>query len=300
MNAGIIGVGNLGSIHLRILRGIKSVKKIYLVDIDPGKLHAYPEDKLSDYRQLNGKVDFVIVAVPTSLHYPISRFFLEHKIPVLVEKPLTNRLNEAKSLIHLAKKHHTLLEVGHVERYNNALISSKKFIKSPRFIECHRLSPYPWRSLDIGVVLDLMIHDLDIILDIVKDKVKKIEAVGVNVLSGYEDIANARLTFSKGCIANITASRISHERLRKFRVFSQNSYLSLDYANQKVDIYRKESNRIEKKSLDIKKGESLKNEDSEFVQSVKRKMFSLSSCNKAMDALALALKIQKIIAKSTS
>ncbi len=298
MKAGIIGIGNLGSIHLRILRQMKTIKKIYLVDIDPDKLHAHPEEKFSDYTQLAGKVDLVIIAVPTSLHYLIAKFFLSHHIPVLVEKPLTNSLKEAQSLIHIAKKKKTLLEVGHVERHNNALISSRKFISSPRFIECHRLSPYPWRSLDIGVVLDLMIHDLDIILDIVRDKVKRIEAVGVRVLSDYEDIANARLTFAKGCIANITASRISKEKLRKFRMFSHNSYLSLDYADQKAEIYYKKGRHIQKHELPIEKGESLHNEDKGFVNAVRRKTFSLASCNKAMDALALALKIQKTIAKT--
>lgn len=301
MKAGIVGVGKAGSFHLKALRRLKVIKNIYPVDIDPQKLSQYKkegEEAFSDYKNLKGKVDFVVIATPTSIHFEVARFFLDNKIPVLVEKPLANSLTEADKLISLSQKNKTLLFVGHIERYNNAYIYTKNLIKNPEFIECHRLSMYPYRSLDISVVLDLMIHDLDIILDITKDKVKKIDAVGVKVLSGYEDIANARITFQKGCIANVTASRVSKEQVRKFRVFSSNAYISIDYATQEVEIYQKIKDEIRKKVLRIQKEEPLKKELDEFINLVKKRALSYSSSQKARDALALALKIQALIKKN--
>ena len=298
MKAGIVGVGKLGSIHLRILKEIKAIKEIILVDIDKAKLRPYKEESFSDYRKIKNIVDLVIVSSPTSTHFKIARFFLNHRIPVLVEKPITTTLIQAKTLLSISQRTKTLLFVGHVERYNSAYLAAKKFILQPQFIECHRLSPYPHRSLDIGVVADLMIHDLDIILDIVKDDIKTINAVGVKVLSPYEDIANARLTFRRGCTANITASRISKEHMRKIRVFAHNCYVSLDYTQQEVELYKKMDNHIIKRRLTIKKEEPLKQEVVDFVTMVKRNTFSLSSCRKATCALALALKIQRMIGKN--
>jgi predicted dehydrogenase len=296
MRVGIIGVGKLGSVHLRIYQEIKEIKKIYLVDIDKKKLSLYKNfESFSSYKNLKGKVDLVSIASPTNTHYEIAKFFLKNKIPVLVEKPLTINCQEAEKLLNLAKKTETLLFVGHVERYNNAYLAVKKIVKNPLFIECHRLSPYPFRSLDISVILDLMIHDLDIILDLVKDKIKKIEAKGVRVLSSSEDIANVRITFKKGCVANITSSRISSKKERKIRIFMPNCYISLDYANQNVEVYRKTKRKIIKKILSVKKEEPLKKEILDFVGMVKKKTFSLDSANKAKEALKLACKIEKII-----
>jgi len=296
MRAGIIGLGRLGSIHLRIYKEIKEIEKIYLVDTDRAKLDADNNLKnFQDYKQLQGLVDLVSIATPTTTHFEIARFFLKNKIPVLVEKPLTQNIQEAEILIKLAKKNKTLLLVGHVERYNSAYLAVKKTIKNPLFIECHRLSPYPWRSLDIGVVLDLMIHDLDIILYLLKDSVKKIEVKGVKVLSASEDIANARLTFENGCVANITSSRISAKTERKIRIFMPNCYISLDYAQQTVDIYRKVKSQIVKKRLPISKEQPLKKEITDFVTLVKKQRFSIEDAEKAKDALKLALRIQKAI-----
>ena len=191
-----------------------------------------------------------------------------------------------------------MLFVGHVERYNNAYISVKKMIKSPVFIECHRLSVYPNRSLDISVILDLMIHDLDIILDFVKDEIKKIEAKGVKVLSSAEDIANVRITFKNGCVANLTSSRISAKKERKKRVFTPNGYISLDYANQSAEIYQKTRNKITKNILPINKEEPLKNELIDFVSLVKRGKFTIDYASAAKDALKLACEIENIIKSS--
>jgi len=291
---GVIGVGKLGSIHLRIYKEINEIEKIYLVDLDQEKLAPYSElDSFSDYRKLKGKVDLVTVATPTSTHFEITKFFLKNRIPVLVEKPLTQNMPEAQKLIALSKKYRTFLSVGHVERYNNAYISARRIVKNPLFIECHRLSPYPKRSLDISVALDLMIHDLDIILDLVKDKIKKVEAKGVKVLSPSADIANARVTFKKGCVANITASRISAKRERKIRIFMHNCYISLDYATQEVEIYQKIGDQIQRQALPINKEEPLKKEIIDFVRAVKNKIFKLEYAINAKDALALALQIEK-------
>jgi len=294
---GIVGLGRIGTFHLRIYKQIKEVGEIHLADIDKGKTSSFSEPFFSSYKDLLGKVDLVSIASPTSTHATIGKFFLKNKIPCLIEKPLANNERDARSLIKYAQRNKTLLFVGHVERYNNAYLTAKKVIINPQFIECHRLSPYPNRSLDIGVVLDLMIHDLDIILDIVKDKVKRVEAVGIKVLSSSEDIANARITFRGGCVANITASRVSTERVRKFRVFFLNHYISLDYAQQEVDIYKKVGSSITKDVLTIDREEPLRKEIEEFVSMVKNNNYTLDYAYKAHDALALALHIQRLIHK---
>jgi predicted dehydrogenase len=295
MKVGIIGIGKLGSIHLRIYKEIRDIEKIYIADTTEKILDSHKDiPSFTDYRQLLGKVDLISIATPTSTHFEIASFFLKNNIPVFVEKPITQNLEEANKLLNLSKDRKTLLFVGHVERYNNAYLSVKKIIKNPLFIECHRLSPYPHRSLDIGVILDLMIHDLDIILGLLKDDVKKIEAKGVKILSSTEDIANARITFKGGCVANITASRISAKRERKIRIFMNNCYMSLDYAQQEVEIYQKLKKEIKKKLLPINKEEPLKKEILDFVKLVKTNTFNIAYAQSARDALALALKIQKI------
>ena len=299
LKVGIIGVGRLGSIHLRIYNELKGIDKIYLVDTSNDALRQWPDyQHFADYRQLIDKVDLVSIATPTAMHFEIAQFFLKNSIPVLVEKPLTQNLNEAKKLIDLSKKNKTLLFVGHVERYNNAYLAIREIIKDALFIECHRLSPYPHRSLDISVILDLMIHDLDIILYLIKDRIKKIQAKGVRVISSTEDIANARITFAGGCVANITSSRISDKKERKMRIFMPNCYISMDYAKQEVQIYKKTENTINKEILQINKEEPLKKEIHDFVTLVSKNEFIIEFAEKAKDALALACKIEKIIKKS--
>lgn len=296
MKVGIIGIGKLGSIHLRIYKEIKEIDKVYIVDTNETQLALHKDiSAFTDYRRIASMVDLVSVATPTSTHFEIARFFLEHHIPVLVEKPLTQNLRQAQKLIEIAKKNHALLFVGHVERYNNAYLAIKKIVKNPLFIECHRLNPYPHRSLDISVVLDLMIHDLDIILDLVNDTVKKVEAKGVKVLSREADIANVRITFKKGCVANVTSSRISAKKERKIRIFLSHCYISLDYAQQQAEIYRKTNETIKSEFLPIQKEEPLKKEITNFVEMVKQKRFEIEDAQKAKEALGLALHIQKIM-----
>lgn len=298
LNVAVIGAGKIGSIHHRIYNEIEDIGKVYVVDTDKNKKSLY-DNFFTNYKKIPDDINLVSIASSTPTHYKIAKFFLEKKIPVLVEKPITEKSSQAKKLLEIAKENNTLIFVGHVERYNNAYLTAKNIIKDPKFIECHRLSPYPNRSLDVGVVLDLMIHDLDIILDIVKDNVKKIDATGINVLSSYEDIANVRITFEKGCIANITASRISKERVRKFRVFFKNHYISLDYANQEIEIYQKNNSNISQEKLDLHKEQPLQKEIQDFVRMVIEKRTDIKSAKNAKDALELALKIQKIINKKT-
>jgi predicted dehydrogenase len=298
LKVGIIGLGKLGSIHLRIYKESRKIGKIYLVDTDKKALKQPGLPAYSNYRSLKNKVDLVSIATPTSTHFEIARFFLENKIPVLVEKPITKNTQEAKKLIRIAQKNKTLIFVGHVERFNSAYLKAKETIKNPLFIECHRLSPYPHRSLDISVVLDLMIHDLDIILDLASGKIKKIEAKGVKVLSNTADIANSRISFKNGCVANITSSRISLKKERKIRIFMPNKYVSIDYANQSVDVYQKQKNQISQQNLKIEKEEPLKKEIYHFIELVNKKSFDISSAQGAKNALLAAAEIEKIIKKS--
>ena len=215
----------------------------------------------------------------------------------MIEKPITDNLRQAKALIKLARKKKIILQVGHVERFNSAFIAVQKIVTSPRFIECHRLSPFPNRSLDIGVVFDLMIHDLDILLGLIHSRVKHIDAVGVSVLTPFEDIANVRLHFQNGCIANLTASRISEEPLRKIRIFLKDTYISLDYQLQEAFCYKKEKTAIIKTPLPIEKEEPIKKEIESFLLCVRNNRKPVVSGLEAYQALKLATKIRDIIWK---
>jgi predicted dehydrogenase len=300
----VIGVGHLGSIHSRIYQQIETCSLAGVCDIDKQRLNevagSLGAEAYSDYRQLFDKVDAVSVAVPTKLHHRIAADFLQQGIHALVEKPFTTNLKEADSLIKIAKKNKLILQVGHIERFNSAFAATQKLIQNPKFIECHRLSPFPNRSLDIGVVLDLMIHDIDIVLGLVDSPLKKIEAVGVPVLTAFEDIANARLNFKNGCVCNLTVSRVSDEWMRKIRIFLKNAYISLDYKNEEAFIYRKTASGITKDPLPIEKEQPLKKELSAFIDCVIQKKEPLVSGPVGRQALAVALTIQKLIWKRPS
>lgn len=239
----VIGAGHLGKEHARIYSEIPEVNLVGIVDInkDAGEAVARRCNTkyYSSFKEILNKVNAASVVVPTRFHYEITRELLKNGIHVLVEKPMTGTVSEAEDLIKLSKETSTILQPGYIERFNPAIEAIQKLDVSLKFIECHRLSPFTFRSADIGVVLDLMIHDIDIILYLSKSKVKKIDAVGVSVISDKEDIANARIQFENGCVANITASRVSFEPMRKIRLFSENSYISLDYHKQEAIIYKK-------------------------------------------------------------
>ena len=304
LRVGVVGVGHLGSLHAKIYRGIENCPLLAICDIDKARLNeisrALNVAGYLDYWEILDKVDAVSIAVPTRLHYKIASDFLRHNVHVLVEKPFTTNLKEADSLIKIAKSRKLILQVGHIERFNSAFSATLKLIKNPKFIECHRLSPFPGRSLDVGVVLDLMIHDIDIILGLVPSKIKKIESVGVNVLTQFEDIANARLTFENGCVCNLTASRVSDEMMRKVRIFQEDTYISLDYKDAKACLYKKSDSAIVKVDLPIEKEQPLQKELASFIDCVIAHKEPLVSGRIARDALAVALKIQNQIWRKKS
>lgn len=286
----VIGVGHLGRSHARIYSQLNNSQLIGVCDINKklaGKIAKLNNTKAYyDFHELLDKTDAVSIVVPTVKHYQIAKNFIQNKVHVLIEKPITSTLNEATNLIKLAKKKKVLLQVGHIERFNAAVKALKKIINKPKFIECHRLGPYKVRSTDIGVVLDLMIHDIDIILHLVNSKIKRIDAVGVNVLSEHEDIANARIRFENNAICNITSSRVSEDDVRKIRIFQKDAYVSLDYVEQQAKIYTKKKNKIVKKNMDIAKQEPLKAEIKSFLNCIiknKRPEVTGKDAKKALD-----------------
>ncbi|MDD5595923.1 MAG: Gfo/Idh/MocA family oxidoreductase [Candidatus Omnitrophica bacterium] len=299
LRLGVVGVGHLGNIHAKIYKEIPNCELTAICDIEKNRLAEVSGNLgitgYADYRQLFGKVDAVSIATTTKAHYQVAKEFLKAGIHILVEKPFTTNLKDADSLIEIAKKRGLTLQVGHIERFNSAFSATQELIRVPKFIECHRLSPFPNRSLDVGAVLDIMIHDIDIILGLVPAKIKKIDSVGINVLTQFEDIANTRITFTNGCVANLTASRVSDEFMRKIRIFQENTYISLDYKEAKAVIYTRDGQAITKKDLPIEKEQPLQKELQSFVNCVIEHKDPLVSGPVARDALAVALKIQKQI-----
>src|SRR5436309_4439560 len=241
LRVAVIGVGHLGRHHARLLAALPDVTLAAVVDTNTARADEIAPrngpQAAYDYRDVLGRIDAVTLAVPTLIHHEIAVPFLEAGIPVLVEKPIARTLAEADVMISAALRAGVPLAVGHTERFNPAVAAARPMLTDPRFIEVHRLGAFPDRSLDIDVVFDLMIHDLDVLLSLVTSEVESIEAVGVPVLTGKVDIANARLRFANGCIANLTASRISRDRVRKIRFFQPAAYLSIDCAMQKVELW---------------------------------------------------------------
>ncbi len=296
LNVAVIGLGHLGSKHLRVYSELKdTVNVVAICDQQDSKgkplAKQYGVPFIKDYRNLPDEVQAVNICTPTVTHCNIGKYFLERGIHTLIEKPITMDLKEADTLIALAQKNKLKLQVGHVERFNSAFQTIQKIVKDPLFIECHRLNPFPNRSLDIGVVTDLMIHDIDIILGLIKYPIKDIQAVGVPVLTKREDIANVRLTFTNGSVCNITASRISPETMRKIRIFLKTAYISLDYVDQKAFIYRKNLLSISKDVIPIEKEEPLKKELESFVECVLKDKTPVVSGVEAREALRVALEI---------
>jgi predicted dehydrogenase len=296
----VIGVGALGRHHARILAQLPDVELSAVVDINEARAREIAgtvnTEWLTDPAALIAHVDAVTVAVPTESHLKVALPFLQRGIAVLVEKPLARDSGEAQQMIDVAGASGAVLAVGHTERYNPAVVAVQPLVDHPRFIEIHRLGTFPERSLDIDVVFDLMIHDLDVVLSIVPSEVVAIEAVGVAVLTPKPDIANARLKFASGCIANITASRISKDRVRKIRIFQRDAYLSVDYAAQEVERWRLvESNggmpAIDGGKLDVPREEPLKRELADFVAAVRERRAPVVTGADGLRALKLAQRI---------
>lgn len=299
----VIGVGSLGQHHARILSKHPSSILKYVVDTDLKKSQkiakANETGHLTDFNELIGKIDAVVVAVPTPYHYKVAKPLLENGLHCLVEKPFTLNINEAQDLIEIAKSKSLILQVGHVERFNPAVIAAAPFVKKPKFIEVNRLGPYDLRTNHIGVVLDLMIHDLDILFSLVKDKVISVEAHGAKILSDTEDIAKVRLKYANGCVADISASRVSMDKYRKIRIFQEDSYISIDYAGKSLKVYTKKNGKDKITSLfdiDIKKpklptNEPLFYELDNFLSNIIEGKKPLVSGEQGRDAVELALNI---------
>jgi predicted dehydrogenase len=243
LRVAVVGVGHLGSAHARVYAGLPGVKLAAVVEPvrerAEAAARAYGAEIVGDVRDLAGRVDAASVVVPTAAHAAVATELLERGIPCLVEKPITKTIEEADQLVGLARRAGVALQVGHIERFNPAVVAVQGKIGPPRFIECHRLSAFKFRSTDVDVVMDLMIHDIDILLHLVQSPVARVEAMGVPVLTDQEDIANARLVFETGCVANVTASRVSDKAMRKIRIFAPDVYASLDTMAGRAVIYRK-------------------------------------------------------------
>ncbi|MFI5179745.1 MAG: Gfo/Idh/MocA family oxidoreductase [Vicinamibacterales bacterium] len=303
-----IGVGHLGRHHARLLASLGGVEFVAAVDLVAERAQAAvagtSAEALADYRALFGRVDAVTIAVPTVDHLRVTTEFLQRGIDVLIEKPMAGSLADADAMLAAAKASGATLAVGHTERFNPAVASALPELSAPRFIEVHRLSGFPERSLDIDVVFDVMIHDLDIILAVDQSGVAAVEAIGVPVLTGKVDIANARITFKSGCIANITASRISRDKVRKIRCFQPHMYVSIDAAAQELEVWRLERRdggrpAIQGGPVPIQKDEPLRLELEDFVEAIRAGRQPRVDGAAGRMALALATEVADAIGRSS-
>lgn len=312
----VIGVGHLGKNHARHLSKIPNSQLIGVADTNQEAANQiaqlYNVKPFADYKKLLKQVDAVSIATPTVAHYEIAKKALSKGIHTFIEKPITITVPEANKLIALAEKNKVVLQVGHIERFNPAFVAAQEFLKDPKFIECHRLSSFSFRSIDIDIVLDLMIHDIDLILSIVKSSVKKIDAVGVRIISDKNDLANARLVFANGCVANLTASRASDKAMRKMRVFTGATYASIDFADRTASVYERKGDLstlavnpppgfnpkefmldkfINVQNLVITPADQLEQELTSFVEAIQENKPPLVTGADGRDALAICHKI---------
>lgn len=291
----VIGAGKLGIRHAEVYSKMPGVELVGICDTHADRAQACARacktEPYQDYRDLLGKVDAASIVVPSQHHHAISKDFLMKGAHLLIEKPITVSLEEADDLLRLAEENGRLIQVGHIERYNSAIRAIKSVIKAPRFIECHRLGPYDPRVAQTGVTLDLMIHDIDIVLDLVRSPIESVDSVGACILSNTEDIANARIRFANRSVCDLTASRVTKDVMRKIRIFQDDAYISLDYVTQEALIYTKENGQIHQKTIDITKSDSLKEELTDFVDCVRHQKRPMVSGVEGRQALELALKI---------
>ena len=297
----VVGAGKMGTYHAKLLGRTPGVDLVGVCDTNIWKaqLAAWQSNTVAvrDYKDVLARVDAVVVAVPTPLHHEVGKAALGAGAHVLIEKPLASTVDEAKELLALSQEKQLVLQVGHIERFNPAVLEAVKHIRDPRYITVERLGPYDPRTSHIGVVMDLMIHDLDILLTLVGSDVESLEALGANLLSDHEDIANVRVRFKTGCVADLTASRISMGKSRKLRAFQKDSYISLDYGNTALKIYRKKTPVIKSlKDVEILNPkltsvDPLKNEHNHFLDCIRHSRKPWPSGERGVEALKLALQI---------
>jgi predicted dehydrogenase len=308
VRAGVIGAGRMGEYHVGVLSEMPRVDLIGVVDVDPQRRKAiqdiYHAHTYSDCKDLFGKVDVAVVAVPTALHYPITKELLDNNIHVLLEKPCANNLDDARELFQLAQDKDLTLHIGHVERFNGAVQELHKIVDSPLFVECKRMGPFTDRIKDDGVILDIMIHDIDIILNLIKSKVVTLHVLGASVFSEKDDLVSAQLEFKNGCIANIIASRASQNKIRTLSVTQKDSFVVLDYTDQEIYVHRKSSSehQMSKGSLRYKqeslverifvhKDNPLKLELQHFIDCVKNESPRNVAVNDELYSLEIAFEI---------
>jgi predicted dehydrogenase len=311
IRAAVIGVGYLGRFHAQKYAQARGCKLEAVVDVRAvareAALREFSCEALADYRELLGRVDAVSIVTPTPTHFALARDFLDSGSHVLVEKPVTETPQEARELIELARARGRVLQVGHLERFNPAIRAAEPYLKAPRFIECHRLAPYRERGTEVNVVLDLMIHDIDIVQTIVGSPIAAVDAIGAAVFSDEIDIANARLRFANGCVANATASRVSMKTERKLRVFEDEAYLSIDLQQKILTVIRKRSEPpgpgelpviIEERSFD--QGDALREEIDSFLDCARQGTEPLVNGEAGLRALETAIRINEQIGHTSA
>lgn len=302
LRVGVIGVGHLGSRHAQIYANMPGVRLVSVCDADAARAASVARalrcKATTRYRDLLGSVDAVSLAVPTSFHAAIGLPLLRQGIHCLIEKPLATTLPDAGALIRVARQRRCILQVGHVERFNAAIRAARSYLRHPRFIEVDRLSPYPFRGTDVSVILDVMVHDLDMLLWLVPSPIVRVEALGVAVLSKSEDIANARIAFASGCVATLTASRISEESIRRIRMFQEDNYLSIDYKAQTVTLAHRTRQGIRRIRLPVNQRPPLQDELAAFIRAVRTQRPPAVTGADGRAALALALRIERAMRRA--
>jgi predicted dehydrogenase len=306
LKVGVVGVGYFGWFHAEKYAKNPDVELVGVVDIDPARA-SHVADHFSalpfvDYRDLFDKIRAVSIAVPTSAHYQVARDFINHGIDVLLEKPMTTDLQEAEDLIRMAEGQARILQIGHLERFNSAVTALNGLVGTPLFIDSIRSSPFLERASQVDVVLDLMIHDIDIVLSIVHSEVRSISAVGIPVISSQLDIANARVEFENGCTANISASRIAGEKRRQIRIFQENGYFTIDFLSHRIRSHMRcqdsKGRRVVSQEITIEPADALEGEIASFLEKVKERMTPLVSGRSGKRALEVALAINEQIEKN--
>ncbi len=299
---GVIGVGYAGSLHAAKYAALPAAELVAVADIDERRAQEagarYQVHAVTDFRRMLERVRCVSVAVPTQQHYRVARACLEAGVDVLVEKPITATVSDGCELVKAARRHGRVLQVGHLERFNPVVRALSSVISAPRFVECHRLAPFIARGTDVDVVLDLMIHDIDVISSLVHAPVAQIDATGVTVLTERPDIANARIRFEDGCVANVTASRVSMKRERKIRFFQHDAYISLDYDAKKAQVYRMEDRSrgwdgISGQTIVTENGDALRDQIESFLESVANRRDPVVSGEDGLHALRIASAISE-------
>jgi len=309
LKCAVIGVGYLGRFHAQKYQMLPEVNLIGVCDVNKQNSHAVAEElgvaAFQHYQELFDKVDAVSIAATTNQHYAIAKECIARGIHVLIEKPITETVAQADELIALAKKHQVKLQVGHLERFNSARLALEEYLDQPLFIESQRLAPFNPRGTDVNVILDLMIHDIDIIETMVRSPIVHIDAQGSPILSKAVDIANARITFENGCIANITASRISFKTERKTRIFQPNSYISIDFHNKQFAVFKKGQGEmfpgipdIVQEQAAFEKSDALFEEIKAFVAAIQNNTTPLVTGEEGRNALATAEQINQLIARN--